>query len=79
MSFKFFNVVDLQSRQYCFDIETGVKIKTSSKEFDITLDDFNQQKIFDLITEKVVFQVIGKTSNFIVNPENIVGVLYTEN
>lgn len=79
MSHRFFNVVDLQSRQYPFDIANGVKIKTPSEEFEITLENFNEQKMFDLINTKTNFQVIGKTATFCVNTESLVGILYTEN
>jgi hypothetical protein len=79
MSINFFNIVDLQSRQYPFNLENGIKIKTSTEKFDITLDDLKEQQIFDLINSKTVFQVVGKTASFTVNPENIVGILYTQN
>lgn len=78
MSYKFFNVVDVQSRQYPFDILNGIKIKTDKEEFEITLDNLNQDKIFDLINNKINFQVIGKTACLSVNSQNIFGILYTE-
>jgi hypothetical protein len=79
MSYKYFNVVDLNSRQFPFEIEKGLKIKTPTEEFDITLEDLKEQKMFDLVNSKTNFQVISKRSHFSVICENTVGVMYTEN
>jgi hypothetical protein len=79
MSYRFLNVVDLQSRQYPFDIEGGITIKTATDEFDVTLEDCKEKEIFDLISANIIFQVVGKTACFTVNPSNIVGILFTQN
>lgn len=79
MFYRFFNVVDLQSRQYPFDITNGVKIKTTTEEFEITLENYNEQKMFDLVNSKTNFTVFSSKSCLIVNTNQIVGILYTEN
>lgn len=79
MAFRYFNVVDLQSRQYPFEIQNGITIKTATEEFTISPEHFNEQKMFDLVNTKINFLVIGKTATFAVNASNIVGVMYTEN
>jgi hypothetical protein len=79
MSYKFISIVDVQSRQYCFDLEKGVIVKTIDNEFEINLENLKEEEIFNLVSSKNVFQIKGKNSNFIVNPNNVVGIFYSSN
>jgi hypothetical protein len=79
MSYRFLNIVDLQSRQYSFDIEKKIKIKTNYKQFEVTLEDLKQDEIFELVNSKIVFEMSGENYCFSVNPNNIVGIIYTIN